>query len=116
MVAEEITRDNDVKIIEAEWWRIAWDKIKRVLTSKYEELGPGGEDETAIMLYLCPQYVKKELIKDGEFRDEPYSVYPLKEEDYIEIMGKPSCATKEKGKSIMEKTTIKIIEIIKKEF
>jgi len=115
-VCYELIKKYGIKIISCEWWKIAWKEISKILDSSKEELGPGCEDETSILLYLYPELVKKEKIEDFLTKEEIYVKYPVKNPSELGTVGKPSSANMEKGKKILELIVKKIIETICLEF
>ncbi|MGV8176911.1 MAG: creatininase family protein [Candidatus Bilamarchaeaceae archaeon] len=82
------------------WWDVAWPRVQSVLDSSYDELGPGGEDEGSLMLFFGMGGKKnkadfRNAAEAGSFRG-PW-VRQM-------IVGRPECASAEKGKEVFEKS------------
>lgn len=90
------------------------DKIMSVLDCQ-EELH-AGEMETSCILYLCEEAVKKELMKQNDFVPDVPREYlnyaSLLKISKTGVWGKPSLATKEKGKKLLEVTVEETIKYI----
>ncbi len=126
LIARRVTNETEALSGSINHWELAWDVIMEQV-----EAGPRGVDhacewETSEYLYLRPELVRKDLIKD-EFapdRGGPRWLYPnVAGGTWVHFMnnwsrmsdsginGAASLATAEKGKAMIETTIARLIEV-----
>lgn len=114
-ICEELSLQNPgTRIIVGEWWEVAWDRVRTILDSNKDELGIACEDETSVLLCLKPELVRKNRIRDSPTCSARYRSFPV--EKAIEVQGRPSSATADKGRRLLETIVDEVCSICKKEF
>ncbi|UCD04415.1 MAG: creatininase family protein [Candidatus Woesearchaeota archaeon] len=113
---ERVLQDIEgIKAVSFEYWKVD-NRINDIVES---ELIHVCEDEIAIMLAIKPELIKKEKVVDELPKEAEleYTLIPLPEEYKTKtgVMGKPSKATAEKGRKIIDLVINKVLEIIRKE-
>src|ERR1043166_4882792 len=89
------------------YWDVVPDLVKSLKKSQSKGMGHSGELETAMMLYLAPQWVNRGAIPDGNLGIEeegPMSgikrYVNMKEHSEPGVIGRPSAATPEIGETL----------------
>jgi len=104
----------------ASYWDFASKEIASLLEGRYKHVGHACEFETAMMLHVRPELVRKTEIADGgdllNVNDALLGLYmplDMKRQTRQGGTGYPSLATAEKGKRLMEVIVMKAVEVIK---
>lgn len=90
----------EVEFLIEKWWDVAWPSIQGILDSSYEELGPGGEDENSLMLFFGLTESKNK----ADFRTMKEAGASAGLWARQMIVGRPECASAEKGRQIFQKS------------
>ncbi len=116
-ITQKVCIQENIQVIEFEYWNVLKDEFKNLIKS---DLIHACEDEVSIVLYTKPSLVKRdETIDEMPVEAQlDYFLYPSPKNYATKsgVMGKPSLATKEKGKIILDLIVKKMIRIIRKEF
>ncbi len=116
---------SDVECLVGSWWRIAAANIERFSEGSFPSCGHACEFETSILLAIAPELCDMSQAEDGGiphriesmqfdfFRGAIASNYrAFNEMSHNGVYGKPSHATAEKGKQVLETTVESIQELI----
>jgi len=89
------------------YWDVVPDLVKSLKKSKSKGMGHSGELETALMLYLAPQWVNRNAIPQGVLGIEDEGptdgikrYVNMKEHSEPGVIGRPSAATAEIGETL----------------
>ncbi len=108
---KEIARKFEVKILYVHVWElITKEELVELTQDKFIH---GACAETSLILYLRPELVKLERVKEEGLKEilKGYRVYPYKREKYYK--GNPRLASKEIGEKLFKllvKRTLEVIE------
>lgn len=114
------------QVIFTSWWRIAAEELKLLVEGDFPSVGHAGEFETSLLLLLRPELVDTSRFEDG---GDPPSVRqlqgdlvtrrpaatlsrPFEELTANGVFGRPSLASVEKGKRILECVLEELVELI----
>ncbi|MEW6377466.1 MAG: creatininase family protein [Thermodesulfobacteriota bacterium] len=117
VIAEEIQRKHRVRCAQVDWWRfVKWQSEGIVETGELAH-GHASETATSIMLYLLPEVVNLECVKESSphIKDNFPDViqYPnFKSITETGTVGNPTVATAEKGEAIVERSVNRIVDFI----
>jgi len=126
IVARRVNNETDSLCVAVNWWTLARDVIKKVVT----HASHAGEMETSVMLYLKPEVVdmskaeadlniymgqeKSKFIWRDLVNPSPISFMEWWSRfSKMGVIGDPTKATAEKGKKIVEAAVTNLIEFIK---
>jgi creatinine amidohydrolase len=115
----------DVQVVFTSWWRIAAERLKKLVEGAYPSVGHACEFETSLMLALHPELVNMELAVDDGL---PPSAKPL-QHDLLTgpaaslaipmhrltqhgVYGRPTLASAEKGRRILEASVAALRDLL----
>lgn len=106
----------DVEVVHVSYWRVAVEEIRQIRQSPTGGLGHSGELETSILLYLHPEWVRRDRIerddswgspsewvtKDMQVPGQVSAYRPFDQLSLHGGLGDPCTATAEKGERFLE--------------
>jgi creatinine amidohydrolase len=126
LVARTMREKHEVLIVATSYWQLAREEIKTLRQSRGGGINHGGEEETALMLHLCPQLVDMSAASagtlrwcssylEGSYDQEPQVTYGRKRADIAPLGhgGDPTVATAEQGKKMFEAIVQAIVRFVR---
>lgn len=104
------------KVVLMQPWMDASSRISKILESTQEELH-AGEMETSIMMHIAPDQVGNERIDHvPDLNASAFDLSPMKDYAPDGVWGRPSLATAEKGRMVIEEMVDTTVEYLQKTF
>lgn len=124
-VIQSLYLEENIRVASASYWDFVMGFIKEWRTSSPGGIDHACEMETALMLYLFPQLVKKDEIKDARwFPNNDYltgdltiggvvtTSFNLAEISPTGVAGSPEAGTAQKGQELFEEIILKLVNFL----
>jgi creatinine amidohydrolase len=118
-------RWRDAEVVFTSWWRVAADRLRKVMEGSFPSVGHACEFETSLMLAFHPNLVKMALaVDDGlpspakllqfDLLGGPAATLtrPMDRITQHGVYGRPTLATAEKGRRILQEIVAALRELI----
>ncbi len=118
-------RWRDAQVVFTSWWRVAADRLRKVMEGSFPSVGHACEFETSLMLAFHPNLVKMALaVDDGlpspakllqfDLLGGPAATLtrPMDRITQHGVYGRPTLATAEKGRRILQEIVAALRELI----
>ena len=120
-VAMELQRNQGVACAQVFWWDYVAALGKDIVTTGAHANGHAGEIGTSIMLYLAPELVVRERVKDhtpagGARYPDILQYQGMKARSAVGCTGNPEAATAEKGEELVKRGVERIVAFVREEF
>jgi creatinine amidohydrolase len=126
VIAEKAAhRWTDAQVVFTSWWRVAAEPLKNLVEGAFPSVGHACEFETSLMLALHPDLVNMALAVDDGLppRAEPLQhdllrgpaaalAIPMHRLTQHGVYGRPTLATAEKGRRILQETVAALRDLI----
>lgn len=120
-VAMELQQNQGVRCAQVFWWDYVAALGKDVVTTGAHANGHAGEIGTSIMMYLAPDLVVQERIKDHTPKSaaryaDIIQYQGMKARSAVGTTGNPEAASAQKGEELVKRGVDRIVSFVKEEF